>query len=132
MIRAAAEQADLGTVRTPVKHLRPIRAAVVRQYSFDDHAAPGKPAHRPVQKRRGGGVALVRYHLHVRDAAVVVDRDMDILIARAFHRGPAISMDSLADAQDPHKRFDVQMNQFPGPRPLVALHRRGWGQPAAD
>lgn len=88
-----------------------------------DHAATRKPADGAAQQRGGRPAALISQDLHVGDAAVIIYRDMGVLVAGALDALPAVAMNAVPDAQNPRDRLDIQVHEFPGPRALVADDR---------
>ena len=110
---------------------------VVGDDAFDPlDAVAGEIARGAGEEPGRGGALLIGKDLGVAGAGVVIDRDVDVVVTdpasldllRAAMGPPA------AAVRDASELLDVQMDQFPGPCPLVPLRRgpggadRGTGQ----
>src|SRR5690606_17339727 len=117
-----APDAQPGTYRPPVAP-NPVDLGVVGQDPQDLHAVLlAEPGHRPVQKPRTGGVTLVGQRLDVGHARVVIDRDVQVVVADpAPTYVLAASVPAPAAAVgDPAQLFDIDVQQIPRSGAFVA------------
>jgi hypothetical protein len=104
---------------------------VVGQDPLDDHAPGPEPGVGPSPERGGGAASLVGEDLGVGEAAVVVDGGVKVGVADpsvppAATSGGSPAMDLVAPAVgDPPEFLHVDVDEFPGPGPLVASDRLG-------
>jgi len=69
---------------------------------------------------------LIREHFDMGDAAVIIDRDIHVLVAGALDRLSAIPMNAVAGPKNARQGLDIEMHQLARARPLVAMDgRRG-------
>jgi hypothetical protein len=66
--------------------------------------------HWDVRLRRRAG--LIGQHFDMADAAVIIDRDVDVLVTRAIHRLAAIPMNPMAGPEDARQRLDIEMHEL--------------------
>ena len=77
-----------------------------------------------MQERGAGRAELVREHLDVGDATVVVDRDVHVLPPDPPRAPASIPMHPMPHPVDPPERLDVDVQEIAGRRPLIPRHRR--------
>ena len=92
-------------------------------------AASRKPRDGASQEGGGRGAGLIGQDFDVGGATVVIDRDVRVFPADAFHARAPIAMNAVADAGNAGERFDVEMHQVAGMRPFVADDRRRRREP---
>lgn len=102
---------------------RAIGPAVVREQSLDGDAVTGKPGDGAHEEGGGRLAQLVGQDLRVRQARVIVDGDVEALPADAPHPCLALAVNAVPDASDLAQLLDVEMDQLPGPWPLVPHDR---------
>ena len=85
--------------------------------AFD--AMPAEPFHGVSREDERAVAGFIGHYFAVSEAAVVIDRDMQILPASAISTR-SIAMDAVADTVDTRQLFDVDMNDFAGRFALVA------------
>ena len=85
--------------------------AVVGHDALGGYPVFCEPFHRIAGKNERGIAGFVRHDLAVGHARVVVDGDMQILpsLARSFS---SVAVDPVANAIDPAKFFDIDMDDF--------------------
>src|SRR4029453_19481304 len=95
---------------------------VVGQHPLDPHPLVGEEPSRLDQEASAGRGGLVVQELAEGDPRAVIDRRMDIVIADAPAPGclgPAVDA-VAATIRDAAELLYFQVDQLPGPRPLVA------------
>ena len=106
-----------------------IVTAVVGQHARDADAAPRKPGEGALEEGRRRGAGLIGQDLDVGGPTMVIDRDVRVLPADAFHARAAIAMNPVTDAGNARQRFDIEMHQVAGMGPFVAGDRRRRREP---
>ena len=102
-----------------------IDAAVVGEDPLDADAPPRKPldgAGQEGRRRRGG---LRGQDFHIGGPTVVVERDVDVLLAGATVPASAGPHGRDGRRADARQRLDIEMHELARLRPLVAGDRRG-------
>ena len=120
--REACRTAQLRQARAKRRDRYPLPLSVSRRRMR--MPASAKPHHRAPEKGRAGAAPLRATDFDIGHARRVVDRDVDVLLADAAAPRAPIAMDAMADPANAAERFDVEVQQIAGVRPLVALNHR--------
>ncbi len=105
-VRPLAQQRLNDALRLSIG-LRPVRA---RKAVTDEPAATHRGKHAgPID-------------LGIGEARGVVDRDVQLLVARVAAAATTIPMDAMTNADDASQPLHIEMQQVAHVRPLVALH----------
>src|SRR5258705_10632273 len=125
-VGACKPMAELPGAADAGKAPRFVSGAIVREQAAHGHTPAAKPAEGVLQKRGAGAAALRAADFDKGHARRIINGDMDVLIADAAMSHRHVPVDAMANATDSTERFDVQVQEIAGVRPLVALnHRRG-------
>jgi hypothetical protein len=108
-----------------------IGRAVVGQDPAHADAVGAEPPQRAPQKVAGGGLPFVGEQLHIRDARVIVDGDVQVLPAGAADPMEALAGHAVPQAPNAAQLLGIEVEQVADRRVLVALRdRRGCEAPA--
>src|SRR5258705_3934556 len=115
---------DLLALTGARKDLAPVVRAIVREDASNAYPKPLEPRHGPPQEGHRRGSSLVAQHFHVGNTRSVVDGNMNELPARAATLVAAVSMHTVPRTRKANELLHVQVQQVPGPLPLVAPNRK--------
>ena len=125
-VRPRADVAERERLAGGPKAARDVATAVVTHHAADGDGPCRKPRDTALEKAGTRVPALVRQDLDGGDPAVIIDGDMDILPADPTRGPAAIAVDPMPDGPNPRQGLDIDMQQVPGVRPLVATHGHPW------
>ncbi len=98
--------------------------AVVGEDASAGEAEAGEVSPGHVEEAPGGGMLLAGQDGGEGEPAVVIDGDVQVLVACASGLASAIAVDAVAGLDDAGQAFDVEVDQIAGMRVLGAHHRR--------
>lgn len=94
-----------------------------KEHALHPDAALSMPPVGAAQEGRAGGGRLARMQLGVGEPAVIVDRDVQVLPARAAAAVADLGTeDALAERPEASELLDVDVQQLAWSRALVAAH----------
>src|SRR5262249_29880158 len=103
-----------------------VAGAIVREQATHGHSSAAKPAESVLQKRGAGAAALRAADFDKGHSRRIINGDMDVLVADAALSDGYVPVYAMANAADSTERFDVEVQEIAGVRPLIALNdRRG-------
>jgi len=103
-----------------------IAGAVVGERAAAGEAEAREVGAGHVEEKDRGGVFLVGQDGGERQPAVIVDRDVEVLVAGAPSLARAISVDAMTRLDDAGHALDIEVDQVAGPFMLIAHNgRRG-------
>jgi hypothetical protein len=112
-----------------------VTGAVIAEDSLDDDPVAAVEGDCSLEEAGGGACPLVCEDFGVGEAAVVVDRDVDVLPAELALEPPlvaaalagAVSADPVPDPRDPAELFDVDVEELAG---RERSYRTGFSSPS--
>src|SRR5712691_251689 len=112
---------------------RAIAVAIVGEHTLDGDAPAGVALHRRFEGGDRACRSLIRRAGHLRPAAMVVDRNVAVLVPRLALALVGSGTPEIAPARtirwDLAQTLDVEVHQITGCRPLIALDPLAWAQP---
>lgn len=119
-----AEMANGRSATRRCEHVSAVAGAVVGEDTLDFDTALLEPGDGAAEESSGSFAALVRQNLNVSDSRMIVDADVNEVIAEAALLPSSIAGDPVTDAVDACKLLNVEMEQSSGFSVLVAHHSR--------